>query len=273
MFPISKRFVPLKCQGIAARFPIVLLLATLAMGMGINATAAVPGTGYEQAAQIHAPNAVASIGVDLFGDTVNLYTGRLSFVQTDVSLKGNNALEVAASRRFVPATSVYDKKGRFGRWELELPQMHGIFNMAKSYGTPTIFSCAQFSDPAHVKAAGTFANSVDFWLGNHLYIPGHGDQELLSRDPSNSAAPGPVADYPLVTSASWNVSCLKSLANGAPEGFLATSPTGVKYRFDRVTTYDQYQIRVEAGIHVRYSTFHEVQILGVLKDQVQHLLL
>lgn len=48
---------------------------------------------------IRAPEAVAKIGTDLFGDQVNLYTGRTEFSQIDVSLKGNNTLPVSVGRR------------------------------------------------------------------------------------------------------------------------------------------------------------------------------
>lgn len=41
----------------------------------------------EQFKLIRGVNAVASVGADLFGDRVNLYTGGLEFVQTDVSCR------------------------------------------------------------------------------------------------------------------------------------------------------------------------------------------
>jgi hypothetical protein len=44
---------------------------------------------------IRAPRAVATLGPDLFGDKVNLYSGALEFTQTDVSIVGNNALPVS----------------------------------------------------------------------------------------------------------------------------------------------------------------------------------
>ncbi|MBO9761994.1 hypothetical protein J7405_21130, partial [Xanthomonas phaseoli pv. manihotis] len=37
---------------------------------------------------------VKSPGDKLFGDNINLYTGSMEIVQTDVDLKGNNALQV-----------------------------------------------------------------------------------------------------------------------------------------------------------------------------------
>ena len=64
-----------------------LLRVTLAalLSLGCLQTAA-PQTTYDELAKaIKAPNAIAAIGNDLFGDQVNLYNGALEFHQTDVS--------------------------------------------------------------------------------------------------------------------------------------------------------------------------------------------
>lgn len=76
---------------------------------------------------ILAPRAFASLGPDLFGDTVNLYGGNLEFTQTDVSLVGNNSLPVTIGRR-LSTGSWANSTGAFGRWELEIPRVHGIFS-------------------------------------------------------------------------------------------------------------------------------------------------
>jgi hypothetical protein len=47
-----------------------------------------PTTYSDQNKLIRAPQAVTRLGADLFGDKVNLYTGALEFIQTDVSLPG-----------------------------------------------------------------------------------------------------------------------------------------------------------------------------------------
>jgi hypothetical protein len=54
-----------------------------------------------QAKLIRSPNSVTRLGDDLFGDKVNLYTGALEFVQTDVSLPGNSSLPISVGRRLV----------------------------------------------------------------------------------------------------------------------------------------------------------------------------
>ncbi|MBV6883385.1 hypothetical protein KWH48_07320 [Xanthomonas campestris pv. euphorbiae] len=67
---------------------------------------------------------VKSPGDKLFGDNINLYTGSLEIVQTDVDLKGNNALQVRVGRRFTVGSPT---KGHFKLWDLDIPYMHGVF--------------------------------------------------------------------------------------------------------------------------------------------------
>lgn len=54
---------------------------------------------YQELGQLmRAPRAIAALGNDLLGDRVNLYSGSLEFVQTDVTLPGNSALPVSMGR-------------------------------------------------------------------------------------------------------------------------------------------------------------------------------
>lgn len=84
---------------------------------------------------VRAPNAVAKIGTDLFGDQVNLYSGRLEFAQTDISLPGNNALPVSVGRRLVAGERGMGQR-HFGRWDLEIPHLHGIFSYKNGWNAP-----------------------------------------------------------------------------------------------------------------------------------------
>ena len=54
----------------------------------------------EDVTRAETSDALAMQGDRSFGDMVNLYTGSLSFSQTDVSIPGNSALPVAIVRRF-----------------------------------------------------------------------------------------------------------------------------------------------------------------------------
>jgi hypothetical protein len=65
-------------------------------------------------------------GRGLFGESVNLYNGKLEFAHTDVSLPGNDALPVAVGRRISAGENPMEGKA-FGRWELDIPHISGLF--------------------------------------------------------------------------------------------------------------------------------------------------
>ncbi|MEJ7804686.1 MAG: hypothetical protein WKG03_02030, partial [Telluria sp.] len=221
----------------------------------------------EQYKLIKAPNAVARIGVDLFGDSVNLYTGTLDFTQTDVSLKGNNALPVAVGRRLTAGRRGILKRA-FGRWELDIPHLHGIFaagNLGKGWNAADSSNnrCSQFGAPAPAEGLSHMSSwwPTEFWQGNHVYIPGVGDKQLLSRDVStNPYAPGPqvvdgvtVSNFPVLAAGQWAFGCLPSLANDTTagktrgEGFLAVSPDGTRYKFDWMVSYPTVSLHKADG--------------------------
>lgn len=191
---------------------------------------------------IRAPRSIARLGDDAFGDKVSLYTGSLEFVQTDLSIPGNNALPVSVGRRL--QTGRYSANvGAFGNWDLEIPHLHGMFAQSAGWqtflGTDRNARCSAFGPPSTAPGtygAGSAWAASEFWQGNFLYVPGAGDQELLTRNAAYTSAPaGNAALYPLVTRNNWSIRCLPSTdpRNGAPgEAFIAVSPDGTQYRFD-----------------------------------------
>lgn len=192
----------------------------------------------EQGQLIRAPRALATLGNDLLGDQVNLYTGSLQFIHTDVSLPGNSALPVAMGRRLTTGVMAPDGT-HFGRWEMEIPHLHGVFANGWIANGPTPGNrCSAFGAPP--PAQGKFVNNqpvfaaTEFWHGNFIYVPGIGDQEMLRRTGSNTVAPGNApATYPVVTRDNWQFSCLPAMAyGGGGEAFLALAPDGTTYRFD-----------------------------------------
>lgn len=186
---------------------------------------------------IRAPQAVTALGNDLLGDQVNLYSGSLEFIQTDVSLPGNSALPVSMGRRL--KTGAMAPEGtHFGRWEMEVPHLHGIFADGwKSPGAVPGARCSDFGAPP--PEGGLFVNNqpafagTEFWHGSFIYVPGRGDQEMLRRVGPNTQAPGNApSTYPVVTRDNWQFKCITTMANGGGEGFLALAPDGTTYRFD-----------------------------------------
>ncbi|MDO8653460.1 MAG: hypothetical protein Q7R66_14835 [Undibacterium sp.] len=208
----------------------------------------------EKGQLIRAPRAVTTLGVDLFGDKVNLYNGNLEFIQTDISLPGNNGLSVSVARRLATGKSVL-AYGHFSQWELEIPHMHGIFALDKGWvsaiGAPSNTAemnkrCSNFNAPPD--ASGSFGSTsswdaLEFWQGNFLYVPGVGDQEVLKRSPTNNNIPTDftpsTSNYALVTRDLWTFRCANLANPGGTfgtqgEGFIAISPDGTQYLFDRL---------------------------------------
>lgn len=197
---------------------------------------------------ILAPHAIATVGTDLFGDSVNFYQGELSFTQTDVSLAGNDTLPVMIGRRIKTGERVESGKS-FGRWELDIPHLYGIFSRLDGWKASdgSAARCSRFGAPpmAVGNNGESFWESDEFWRGSYLYVPGAGDQRLLLRDADNLNVPSPAHSYPVVTKDFWAITCLPTLKNASTatvpplqgEGFLAIAPDGTKYHFDWMVRY------------------------------------
>lgn len=113
----------------------------------------------EQGKLFRAPDAITTLGANLFGDKVNLYTGGLEFVQTDVSLPGNNSLPVSVGRRLRTGTERVNRT-LFGGWDLEIPHLHGTFSLARKWSSSTGASlgarCSSFGAPPTI--GGSFGS-------------------------------------------------------------------------------------------------------------------
>lgn len=137
----------------------------------------------------------------------------------------------------------------FGRWELDVPRIYGIFARMDGWkaGDRSDARCTKFGAPptAISNNGSAFWDYDEFWKGSYLYVPGKGEQRLLLRDPDNPHVPAPAANYPVVTANLWAVSCLSALKNPSTttvpkiqgEGFLAIAPDGTKYYFDWYVRY------------------------------------
>jgi YD repeat-containing protein len=207
-----------------------------------SASAQQTSTYAEQSKLIRAPHAVTTLGTDLFGDKVNLYTGGLEFIQTDVSLPGTSGLPVSVGRHLTSGQTL-PYNALFGRWDLEIPHLHGVFSatpnsvLGWSSGSGA-GRCSAFGPPAPVRSSsGASWNGTEFWNGSFIYVPGVGDQEILRRNAGYTQAPTANAalTFPLVTRNNWSIRCLPGMAagnSGPGEAFVAVSPDGTQYQFD-----------------------------------------
>lgn len=251
-----------------SRFPVVRApaptwrrIALAALVCHASAVFAQDATTYEeQYKRIKAPNAVTQFGPDLFGESVNLYTGALEFTHTDVSLRGNNKLPVAIGRRLRVDSKVLGGRA-FGKWELDIPHMHGVFSQAVGWlgsGSNRALRCAQYSKPP--PARGTLTSDwepEEFWNGNYLYVPGAGDQRVLRRNDSTVAMTGlSLQAAPAMTSKFWAISCVPTLDSDTTagksqgDGFVATSPDGIRYTFNWMADFTATQLVKPNDTHV-----------------------
>lgn len=124
----------------------------------------------DYAKHLDASRSPAALGSDLFGDSVNLQDGALSFSVTDVSLPGNNDLPVAFSRSY----RVFNRKdigdlGVLADWEIELPRISGVFSDQWLDSNGGGNRC---SDTAGIQPAPSGFQKRDYFHGLQLEFPG-----------------------------------------------------------------------------------------------------
>jgi hypothetical protein len=215
---------------------------------------------YLKGKQPAAPDAIATLGPDLFGDKISLYNGSFHFEHTEFELPGNNALTVALVRHHPPGRRPL-VRGAMADWDLNTPRVEGTF--AESEGWIPEFGsvnnrCSAFNSPPGVTRGGFSAQDFmpwEYWQGTNLVIPGQGSQEILKRSPAYLRKPLDGASYPLVTSNNWQIDCLPSLQNNAGEGFFAVSPDGVRYRFDWMASRPQAFLKKGDAVLTRRDFF------------------
>lgn len=208
-----------------------------------------------------------ALGPDAFGETINTFTGGISFSHVDLSIPGNNGLPVEIRRSLTvdgnkSPTQPNDAelwRGRaFGEWELDLPYLSGIYPESVGWHVNTASPNARCSSPTtldqyrpkHQSVGEVFFLNFSFWNGVSLNLPGGEQQKLVFR-PSNSTLPTPSSGSwtPLTTAQHWRFSCTPTLASGqAGEGFVALAPDGTKYTFNWMTSLPERPLRGRAQI-------------------------
>lgn len=208
-------------------------LAALALSSSVSAQ---DGKAYweEYDKLINNRKAVVALGPDLFGDSVDLATGALSFSVTDVSIPGNNALPVAVTRTY-SAVSRNDTGGDypFGDWEIDIPNISGLFST-----TWHDDRCDRAVPPSvlMVGSQTTFesAGGQQYWKGNTAQMPGGGELLLLDAASPRPTTGGP---YRWGTAGRAVFSCLPSVNNASGQGFFAVGADGTKYWFNHMAQY------------------------------------
>jgi len=187
---------------------------------------------------------------DMFGERIGLFTGSVEFLQTDVDLPGNSALEVGIKRRLVAGAQGRQGLGMFGVWDLALPRGHGRFSTQGGWKNYVVAEplnrCSKFTPPpteiVTVKAQtptgpGTFTeyfNSDEFWHGTQLYLPETGDEDLLAQS-NEWPVPSTGHAYPMRTKSGNVIRCV-AMDDGAGEGFEVTTPAGITYTLNHMAS-------------------------------------
>lgn len=196
----------------------------------------------EHLRRVNRAQQIEALDENLFGDSINNYTGALSFAVTDVSLPGNSQLSVSVARRFDP-NDVRSRGGRFRSghvfddWDLDIPHMHGVFagTVGWQAGPTPGLRCDQPNASLAPPPAVNGFSADDYWQGNQLYVPGQGDDEIQYLSASQSDRPTDGSTYRWVTKGLWFFSCLPTTANGvAGDAFLARDPAGNRYWFNHI---------------------------------------
>ncbi|HET9025339.1 MAG TPA: hypothetical protein VFN64_12250 [Burkholderiaceae bacterium] len=184
-----------------------------------------------------------------FGESIDLYTGQVTFNQTDVVLEGTGpTIRIGRSR----SSTGYDTQGMesapahyFGDWTMDLPRIDTLVAAQRyTLGTPgtnwrmsvsstdpaSFLRCTNFRSP-YVGQSGIVLE--DWWRGYELVLGDGSSQPLLVRAAGYIGKPAISAAFPVVTLSTLQMTCLPATKNGTPgEGFLAYAPDGTKIWFD-----------------------------------------
>ena len=196
----------------------------------------------EYGKRLRAAQEVTPLKNDAFGDEVSLYNGATTFNNVDISIPAGSQLPVELRRRL----EVQDRKKAsgdnvrgFSEWDIDVPYITGTFESNTGWKVDTVNGYDRCTSPGKpvTNVEGIKFGYVDkIWDGNHLHIPGSGDQEMLKDAvdtiPDMEASTGA---HPWLTKDFFRIGCGINVKNPTVtpgEGFVAVSPQGVKYFFD-----------------------------------------
>ncbi|MGH8107585.1 MAG: hypothetical protein ACREO1_02555 [Arenimonas sp.] len=223
----------------------ILINVIIFMTLGLFATKGYPVDSKkyseENISRINSAKSLLPLEDNLFGDATNGSTGVTAFSVTDIDLPGNNGLEVKVGRVYKPQDDWskpwrYRPDGLFSEWDLDIPHLHGVFAKSTGWqaGPNSGVRCNQTNLSLTAPPAYGVIPSEEYWSGNHLYLPGKGDTEILHAS-NNPNKPANGYTHLWATKEQWYFSCLPVTANGvAGDAFLAHSPDGKKYWFNQV---------------------------------------
>lgn len=183
---------------------------------------------------------------------------------TDIDLPGIGDVPVRLTRRTDVALRGLTATGRLdgmADWEIEVPMLEGTFNTFNGWKVGGTGSTARCSNAWQPQMSNTFVFvPEDIWHGYFMHIPGAGSETLLVNDRPGVLQPTDGATYPWVTKSNFRVKCLASITGGTGEGFLAVSPSGVKYWFDLMVSRQTSSVTKPGIVDPTFGTMHRNRI-------------
>jgi YD repeat-containing protein len=201
---------------------------------------------------------IVPLGESAFGESVDLYTGELSFRQVDITLKGTGP-DIVIARTFSPGwrTSLdFPEDGAFADWQLDVPRLSSLVGAEASgayagfgaqwqaNGQNPDLRCANMTHAPQLPGTnGPLFDSLDWWHGYSLVTAEGGGQSVLSIG-ANTAVPamadanGQAIPFVAMTPAHWMIGCEGAPASGEPgDAFIAISPSGLRYHLNWLNYY------------------------------------
>ncbi|UPG87603.1 hypothetical protein L2Y94_09700 [Luteibacter aegosomatis] len=284
-------------RGRVAPVALALMLAWVSGEVLAQSAAVSPESEFQK--RIKVSEDIQPVGEHPFGESISLYNGALSFEENDIKLTGQGP-DIELTRSFHPADAPPDSvyysfiDNAFVDWSLETPR---IETLSAASGTANLDppSTARWSFISDTQRCSfpdggpdefiTFKGTVltyaadDWWHGYQLIVPGHGSQDLLTRDTNNTQFPamtgtdGNPIKFPLVTKERWAVGCTPATSNGQPgEGFVAVSPDGTKYYLD-VLLWKKTDYMATGGggaLHRRLATMNVSRVVDRFGNSVTY---
>ena len=181
---------------------------------------------------------IQPLGAHPFGENISLYDGTLSFEVTDVSVSGNGPLlQLGRSLKTAEGPGyAFDAKRPLGDWDLEIPRIEALTANQTGWVTSpsgALNRCSYFRAPPDVlpsQPGGDPWTASQWWYGDHLIVPGYGNQSLLSAPNRPTVPTISGMSFPISTKGNWMLSCGVTASDGG-EGFLAIAPDGTRYTF------------------------------------------
>ena len=205
------------------RTALLALVAGVALSHALSAAEITSADEYNK--KLKQYQTISPGGDTPFGEQINLYSGELSFRQTDITFAGTGPL-ISITRS--TGTSMEDRSTdvlAFGEWDSSIPRMEALV-----YNT------------SHWPTTGSCTNTVGGFTGLTMVTDDGQRRPVLKRTPEYATKPtmtwtppGQSNPVPVVftalTNDNWQLGCLPGGAKNGGEGFLAVSPEGTKYFF------------------------------------------